>query len=135
MLLKRKSRSAESNYRRIEKRMNVTDCFTFATHDGMCDVITISQLPTDRLRLMLDFAFKAYSPIVLVAESIGSTEYAYKLGWVAGNLDPLRFLEVVGRFEEGWQLKDEIIYSPRPSQIKSRIITEAINLARLAAVK
>ena len=115
--------------------MNVTDCFTFATHDGMCDVITISQLPTDRLRLMLDFAFIAYEPIVLVAESIGSTDYAYKLGWVPGNLDPLRFLEVIGSLEERWQLEDGIIYSPRPSQVKSKSITEAINLARLVGVK
>lgn len=115
--------------------MNVTDCFTFATHDGLCDVITISEIPTDRLRLILDFAFKAYSPIVLVAQSEGSTDYVYKLGWVAGHLDPLRFLEVVGRLESGWRLTDGVIYSPRPSQIHAQSLTEAINLARLVSVK
>lgn len=115
--------------------MNVTDCFTFANHDGMCDVITISELPPDRLRVMLEFAFKAYSPIVLVAESVGTINYAYKLGWMAGNLDPLHFLEVVGKMEEGWQLTDGVIYSPRPSQLKAQSITEAINLARLVGAK
>ena len=115
--------------------MSVSDSFTFAVNGDVCEIITASHLPLDKLHLLLDFTYKAYAPIACIAESIGNTDYAYTIAQSGDSIDVIRLLQILGATETGWNLSDGIIFSPRPSKTRPPALARAISMARLVAHK
>jgi hypothetical protein len=106
------------------------NCFTFALNNDVCDVLTNSRLPPDRLKLLLEFVFCAYAPIAVIAEGSGSPHYSYIFAQSGEAVDISRLLRIVSHHELGWHLSDGILFSPRPSQVEPNRLAEAIAIAR-----
>jgi hypothetical protein len=110
-----------------------TNCFTFAVSGDVCDVLTNSRLPQERLKLLLDFAFKAYAPIVVIAEGSGSPQYSYIFAQRSDRVDVSKLLRIVSHYELGWHLSEGILFSPRPSQLEPNTLASAIAIARFSS--
>ncbi len=108
-----------------------TESFTIGARKGVCEILTMSHLPTEKLTGLFNFAFSSYAPIALLSENVApGAGYAYLVAAIPHELDLCRLLEVLGRNEEGWQLCDGVIRSPRPSKLDSEIVVEAIAASR-----
>jgi hypothetical protein len=112
--------------------MIISDSFTFSVNGDVCDIVTHSYLPTERLKSLLDFVFRTYAPIAAIAQSIGNNSYTYTIAQSGDAVDVLRLLQILGRYETGWNLSDGIIFSPRPSKIRPTTLMQAIGTARMA---
>jgi hypothetical protein len=107
-----------------------TESFTIGARNGICEILTVSQLSGEKLTGLFDFAFNTYAPIAMLSESTSSGGgYAYLIA-SKGKLDLCRLLEVLGRNELGWCLTDGIVHSPSPSKLGSKVVLEAIDAAR-----
>lgn len=111
--------------------MVVSDSFTFVAHNGICEVLTHSRLPKDRLNLVLDFIYKAYAPIVVISEAIGNTDYAYTFAQSGNTIDVDKLIRILSKREMGWSLSNEILFSPRPSRLDPNDLMQVIVAARL----
>jgi hypothetical protein len=110
----------------------VTDSFTIWSHEGICEILTMSRLPQERLTSLLSFAFSTYAPVVLLSESVApGSYYAYVVAHQGGGeIDDLKLLQALGQKEQGWSLTDGVIYSPRPSRMPSKTIIKMIAASR-----
>jgi hypothetical protein len=111
------------------------NCFTFAVNGDVCDVLTNSRLPQERLQLLLEFVFKAYAPIAVIAEGSGSPDYSYIFAQSGNRVEVKKLLRIVSNYEMGWNLSNGILFSPRPSQLEPSRLADAIATARLPSHK
>lgn len=109
------------------------NCFTFAVNGDVCDILMNSRLPQERLQLLLEFVFKAYAPIVVIAEGSGSPEYSYIFAQSSDRVDLTKLLRIVTHYEMGWHLSNGILFSPRPSHLAPQSLADAIATARLSS--
>jgi hypothetical protein len=111
--------------------MTLSDSFTFWVNGDTCEIVTHSQLPKDRLNLLLEFVFKAYAPIAVISQSIGNSDYAYAFAQSGSTVDLEKLLRIVSKCEMGWNLSDGILFSPRPSKLNPNNLVRAISAARI----
>ena len=115
--------------------MGVSDSFTFWVNSDVCEIVTHSQLPKDRLQLLLDFVFRAYAPIAVISQSMNNTEYAYTFAQLGSTIDLDKVLRILSQCEIGWSLSENILFSPRPSQLNFNDLMRAISAARIPSQK
>ena len=112
--------------------MPISDSFTFAVDGDICEVITNSRLTGDKLKLFLDFAFKVYSPIILISEAIHNVDYAYTFAQTGSTVDLDKLLRILSKKEMGWSLADGVLFSPRPSRVRPTGLRQVISAARVS---
>jgi hypothetical protein len=115
--------------------MGISDSFTFWVNSDVCEIVTHSQLPKDRLKLLLDFVFKAYAPIAVISQSMNNTDYAYTFAQLGCAIDLDKLLRILSKCEMGWSLSDNVLFSPRPSQLNPNELMRAISAARIPSQK
>jgi hypothetical protein len=115
--------------------MTISESFTFWAHGDICEIVTHSQLPKDRLKLLLDFVFKAYAPIAVISQAMNNTDYAYTFTQSGSTVDLDKLLRILSKREMGWNLSDNILFSPRPSQLNPNDLMRAVSAARLSDQK
>ncbi len=115
--------------------MTVSDSFTFAVNGDLCEVITHSRLTGSKLKRFLGFTFDVYAPIVVVSESMHNIDYAYTFAQAGSTVDLDKLLRILSKQEMGWNLTDEVLFSPRPSGIRPNDLMRAISAARLSDCK
>ncbi|HEY9729986.1 MAG TPA: hypothetical protein V6D50_26360 [Chroococcales cyanobacterium] len=115
--------------------MGISDSFSFWVNSDVCEIVTHSQLPKDRLTFLLDFVFKAYAPIAIISQSMNNTEYAYTFAQLGSTIDLDKLLRILSQCEMGWSLSDNVLFSPRPSQLNFNDLMRAISAARMPRQK
>ncbi len=112
-----------------------SDTFTFMPVGDVCEVVTQSCFSRNREKLdnLLDFIFKTYGPVALVAETVNISEYTYIIGSQYNDCRIERLLRVLGNFELGWMIEDNILISPRPSKLSPNRVAEAIKMAQFCS--
>lgn len=110
--------------------MVVSDSFTLVVYTDICEIVTHSRLPKERLNLFLDFIFKAYAPIALISQSMNNASYAYTFAQSGSTVDLDKLLRILSKREMGWSLSDNILFSPRPSQLDPNDLMQVIAAAR-----
>ncbi len=111
--------------------MVISNSFTFGVDGDVCEIITHSQLPYERLKLLLDFTFNAYAPIAVISQSMNNTDYTYTFAQSGSTVDLDKLLRILSKREMGWNLGDNILFSPRPSRLEPVTLLRAIYAARL----
>ncbi len=111
-----------------------TNSFTICAHNGICNVMSDSRLPPEKLTKFLEFLFEAYAPIVIVSQPWESTQYSYVLAQRGQVLSTESLLNILSRQEIGWHLSQSILYSPRPSKLRPPDLAKAIAAARCKAL-
>ncbi len=112
--------------------MIISDSFTFWVNGDTCEIVTQSQLPKERLDNVLEFVFKTYAPIAVIAQSMGSNTRAYIFAQSGDTVDLDKLIRILCKREMGWSLSDNILFSPRPSKLNPNDFMSAVSAARIS---
>lgn len=107
---------------------NCMDNFGFVVKHGITLVLDNSTLPEEYLPELLRFSF-IYSPVtILVHGKLSDEQYqAFTIAAQHKNILDLPWIcNALNRHEEGWEIRDDVLRSPKPSHLSQAVVMETM---------
>lgn len=106
------------------------DTFHISIEDGVTTVMVGGSFPAEKYPALYQLCFAVYSPIVLTIDYRDRYNIFYTITQQEKQVDLHWLMVALSRFEVGWVLTNNTLFSPNPSKLSQRQIIETFDIAR-----